>query len=160
MKTSARNACMFCATDKERRGLATAFLALSFVSVLSNPIMAIKAVQSELLCIPNSTGTASRMEKIRVCGGPGLRSCTNIAGIRNTYHVEGILMHKFPANEEQRKIWIEFVRKYRPNLTPTNSSVICSAYFETSCFESRPLSFTKNAVFVCFSYSLSAIASN
>ena len=41
-------------------------------------------------------------------------------------------MHKFPANEEQRKIWIKFVPKHRPNFTPTNSSVICSAYFETS----------------------------
>ena len=65
-------------------------------------------------------------------------------------------MHKFPANEEQRKIWTKFVRKHRPNFTPTNSLVICSAYFETSCFESRLKSFTKNAVFVCFSLSLSA----
>ena len=47
LKTSARNACMFCATDKARLGLAYAFLALSHTRtitqsclylVLSNPI--------------------------------------------------------------------------------------------------------------------------
>ena len=107
--------------------------AILLVSVLSNPI---KAVQSELLFIPNSTSMASSTKRARrgkfcVCGGPGLRSCTN------TYHVEGISMHKFPANEEQRKMWIKFVRKHRPNFTPTNSSVICSAHFETSCFGTR-----------------------
>ena len=46
-------------------------------------------------------------------------------------------MHKFPANEEQRKTWIKFVRKHRPNFTPTNSSVICSTHFDKSCFGTR-----------------------
>ena len=78
-----------------------------------------------------SSTKRARGGKFCVCGGPGLRSCTN------TYHVEGISMHKFPANEEQRKMWIKFVRKHRPNFTPTNSSVICSAHFETSCFATR-----------------------
>ena len=168
LKTSARNACIFCATDKARLGLATAFLALPhtrtitqsclylYYQTLSNPVMAIKAVRSELLCIPNSTSMASstkraRMGKFCVCRGSGLRSCTNTAGIRNTYHVEGISMHKFPANEEQQKICIKFVRKHRPNFTPTNSSVIYSPYFETSCFEFRLKNFRKNAVDICFS---------
>ncbi len=66
--------------------------------------------------------------KYCVCGDPGLRSCTN------TYHVEGISMHKFPENEEQRKIWIKFVQRHRPNFFPSSSSVICSAHFEKSCF--------------------------
>ena len=35
LKTSARNACMFCATDKARLGLATAFLALSHTGTIT-----------------------------------------------------------------------------------------------------------------------------
>ena len=51
--------------------------------------LTIKAVQSELLCILNSTSMASSTKRARrgkfcVCGYPGLHSCTN------TYHVEGI----------------------------------------------------------------------
>ncbi|XP_028419191.1 uncharacterized protein LOC114544898, partial [Dendronephthya gigantea] len=69
--------------------------------------------------------------KILCCGGPGLRSCTN------TYHVEGISMHKFPENEEQRKNWIKLVRRHQPNFVPSKSSVICSTYFEKSCFATR-----------------------
>ena len=106
--------------------------AILSASVLSNPI---KAVQSELLCISKSTSMASSMKRAKrgkfcVCRGPVLRSCTN------TNHVEGISMHKFPANEEEWKIWIKFVRKHWPNFTPTNSSV-CSAHFEKSCFGTR-----------------------
>jgi hypothetical protein len=52
----------------------------------------------------------------------------------NTYHIEGISMHKFPANEEQRKIWIKFVQRHRPNFSPSSSSVICSAHLENSSF--------------------------
>ena len=78
----------------------------------------------------SSTKRAKR-GKFCVCGGPGLRSCTN------TYHIGGISMHKFPANEEQRKIWIKFVQRHRPNFSPSSSSVICSAHFEKSCFATR-----------------------
>ena len=62
LKFSARNACIVCATDKSASRLSYRisctishphYHAILFVSVLSNPIMAIKAVQSELLCIPN-----------------------------------------------------------------------------------------------------------
>lgn len=69
--------------------------------------------------------------KYCVCGGPGLASCTN------TYNVEGISMHKFPENEETRRQWTQFVRRHRPDFSPSNSSVICSAHFEKSCFHTR-----------------------
>ena len=78
----------------------------------------------------SSTKRAKR-GKFCVCGGPGLRSCTN------TYHVEGISMHKFPENDEQRKLWTKFVQRHRPDFFPSNSSVICSAHFEKSCFATR-----------------------
>ena len=69
--------------------------------------------------------------KYCVYGGPGLLSCTN------TYHVEGISMHKFPDNEGQRKLWVKFVRRHRPDFTATSSSVICSVHFEKSCSARR-----------------------
>ena len=78
-----------------------------------------------------SCAKRAKRGKYCVCGGPELRSCTN------TYHIEGISMHKFPENEEQRKIWTRFVQKHRPNFEPTSLSVICSAHFEKSCFATR-----------------------
>ena len=72
-----------------------------------------------------------KSRKYCVCGGPGLASCTN------TYEVEGISLHKFPQDEEQRKKWVNFVRRHRAGFTPSSSSVICSAHFESSCFSTR-----------------------
>ena len=46
-------------------------------------------------------------------------------------------MHKFPENEEQRKLWAKFGRRHRPDFTATSSSVIYSAHFEKSCFATR-----------------------
>ena len=79
----------------------------------------------------SSSTKRARRGKYCVCEGPGLHSCTN------TYHIEGISMHKFPENEEQRKIWTKFVQRHRPNFSPSSSSVICSAHFDKSCFATR-----------------------
>ena len=68
------------------------------------------------------------------CGGPGGISCTN------STRTPGISMHKFPRKEkkpQEYKLWVQFVRKHRLNFTPTNSSAICSAHFETSCYPMR-----------------------
>ena len=78
-----------------------------------------------------SSAKRSKRGKYCVCGGPGLLSCTN------TYNVEGISMHKFPKNEEQRKLWVKFVRRHRRDFISTSSSVICSVHFEKSCFATR-----------------------
>jgi hypothetical protein len=69
-----------------------------------------------------------------VCGGPGGVSCTNSAG------KPGISMHKFPSKEkkpDEWKLWVQFVRKHRPDFTPTLSSAICSVHFERSCYPLR-----------------------
>ena len=95
LKTSSRNARIFCATDIARLGLASAF-PVGIETHTCTLTLTIKAVQSELFCISS-------------CGDPGLRSCTN------TNHIEGISIYKFLANEEQRKMWIKFVQKHRPN---------------------------------------------
>ena len=66
-----------------------------------------------------------------VCGGPGGVSC------KNTTHTPGIIMHKFPSEKtkvEERRLWTKFVRRHRPNFSPTPYSVVCSAHFEASCY--------------------------
>ena len=65
-------------------------------------------------------------------GGPNLVSCAN------TWYTEGISMHMFPKEETdslRRKKWINFVRKHRPYFTPTSNSCLCSAHFESSCYD-------------------------
>ena len=80
-----------------------------------------------------SSAKRAKRGKFCVCGGPGMRSCTN------TYHVDGISMHKFPENEEHRKLWVKFVRRHRPDFAATSSSFICSAHFDKACFATRYL---------------------
>ena len=66
-----------------------------------------------------------------VCSGPGGVSC------KNTTHKPGIIMHKFPLEKtrvEERRLWTKFVRRHRPNFSPTPYSVVCSAHFEASCY--------------------------
>ena len=68
------------------------------------------------------------------CGGPSGVSCTNSVG------TPGISMHKFPSKEkkfDEWRLWLQFVRKHRPNFTPTRYSAICSAHFERSCYPLR-----------------------
>ena len=133
---------LFTATYKAHLGLTTAFprrhKTSKPCSYAIDSILPIRAGQFGLLCISNSTIMASSTKRARwgkfcVCRSPGLRSCTN------TYHVQGISKHKFPAHEKQRKMWVKFVRKHRQNFTPTSSSVICSAHFEELCFGTRYL---------------------
>ena len=69
-----------------------------------------------------------------VCGGRSGVSCTNSAS------TPGISMHKFPSKEKKAglwKLWVQFVRKHRPNFTPTLYSAVCSAHFERSCYPLR-----------------------
>lgn len=71
--------------------------------------------------------------KYCVAGGPKEVSCTN------SQFTPGISMHVFPSlsNEEttrQRRLWISFVRRHRPNFQATASSFLCSCHFDANCF--------------------------
>ena len=87
--------------------------------------------RAEKLIRTYSMASRAKRGKSCVCGAPGLKSCNN------TYGVQGISMHKFPEDEEVRKNWVKFVRRHRPNYTPTSAAVVCSAHFEESCFATR-----------------------
>ena len=70
-----------------------------------------------------------------VAGGPNKVSCKN-----NSYS-ECISMHYFPKDEIVRKKWTNFVQKHRKNFVPSNKSCLCSAHFDKSCYENRPIPF-------------------
>lgn len=58
-----------------------------------------------------------------------------VAGCSNTTK-EDVSLHKFPKDVTLRKIWTSKVKLTRGNWKgPTDTSVICSAHFETSDFE-------------------------
>ena len=67
-----------------------------------------------------------------VAGGPEGRRCTNCT------HTEGKSMHAFPKDPSTRRLWTKFVQLHRSDfLRPTNTSVLCSDHFNTSCFAFR-----------------------
>ena len=51
----------------------------------------------------------------------------------------GILVHYFPKDESLRQKWTQFVRTHRKDFEPKNSSCLCSAHFDDSCFERKPV---------------------
>ena len=69
--------------------------------------------------------------KFCVAGGPQNVSCNNNS------KTEGISLHKFPRNKICYNQWTRFVQRHRANWQPSKTSVLCSAYFELSCFEQR-----------------------
>ena len=66
-------------------------------------------------------------------GGPNKTNCWNKTGS------PGISMHYFPSNETVRQKWIRFVRIHRKDFIPKKSSTLCSAHFDDSCFEHKPV---------------------
>ena len=46
-------------------------------------------------------------------------------------------MHTFPKNKIARDQWTRFVQRHRANWKPSAISVLCSAHFQSSCFEQR-----------------------
>ena len=68
--------------------------------------------------------------------GPNKVNCSNKAG------TPGISMHYFPKEESLRQKWTRFVRINRDDFVPKKSSCLCSAHFDDSCFEYKPVSLT------------------
>ena len=66
--------------------------------------------------------------------GPNKVNCSN----KTT--MPGISMHYFPKEESLRQKWTRFVRINRNDFVPKKSSWLCSAHFEDSCFEHKPVS--------------------
>ena len=62
--------------------------------------------------------------------------CSNKTG------TPGISMHYFPKEESLRQKWTRFVRINRDDFVPKKSSCLCSAHFDDSCFEHKPVSLT------------------
>eukprot|EP00795_Rhopilema_esculentum_P005660 gene5660-10898_t len=75
--------------------------------------------------------TVKRGGKYCVAGAAGNKSC------QNTSYTNGISMHRFPKNEETRRKWTNFVRRHRPNFSPTSTSHLCSAHFAPTSFTRR-----------------------
>lgn len=67
-------------------------------------------------------------------GGPNKVNCSNKTG------TPGISMHYFPKEESLRQKWTRFVRINRKDFVPKKSSCLCSAHFDDSCFEHKPVS--------------------
>ncbi|XP_068760564.1 uncharacterized protein [Montipora capricornis] len=66
-------------------------------------------------------------------GGPNKVNCSNKTG------TPGISMHYFPKEESLRQKWTRFVRINRKDFVPKKSSCLCSAHFDDSCFEHKPV---------------------
>ena len=69
-------------------------------------------------------------------GGPNKVNCSNKTG------TPGISMHYFPKEESLRQKWMRFVWINRDDFVLTKSSCLCSAHFDDSCFEHKPVSLT------------------
>ena len=67
-------------------------------------------------------------------GGPNKVNCSNKT------RTPGISMHYFPKEESLWQKWTRFVRINRRDFVPKKSSCLCSAHFDDSCFEHKPLS--------------------
>ena len=67
-------------------------------------------------------------------GGPNKVNCSNKTG------TPGISMHYFAKEESLRQKWTRFVLINRKDFVPKKSSCLCSAHFEDSCFEQKPVS--------------------
>ena len=80
--------------------------------------------------LPSCSAPKRKGGKYCAAGGPSGVSCNN------GQFTEGISMHKFPSekNPRQRKLWLSFVLRHRPNYRATNSSYLCSLHFDSSCF--------------------------
>ena len=69
-------------------------------------------------------------------GGPNKVNCSNKTG------TPGISMHYFPKEESLRQKWMQFVQINLDDFVPKKSSCLCSAHFDNSCLEHKPVSLT------------------
>ncbi|XP_061662263.1 zinc finger protein 771-like isoform X3 [Syngnathoides biaculeatus] len=61
-----------------------------------------------------------------------------IAGFCSNTREDGFTLHMFPKDPIRRQKWIAQVQRTRALWVPNDRSVLCSAHFEESCFDSRP----------------------
>ncbi|XP_054644388.1 zinc finger protein 37-like isoform X1 [Dunckerocampus dactyliophorus] len=61
-----------------------------------------------------------------------------VAGFCSNTREEGISLFRFPKDPIRRDKWTRQVQRTRTKWTPSNSSVLCSAHFEDSCFDTIP----------------------
>lgn len=69
-----------------------------------------------------------------VAGGPGRISCGN------SQYTPDVSIHHFPDKNKDKKRymqWVRFVRRHRPNWSPSSQTILCSIHFEESCFTMR-----------------------
>ena len=69
-------------------------------------------------------------------GGPNKVNCSNKT------ETPGISMHYFPKEESFWQKWTRFVWINRDDLVLKESSCLCSAHSDNSCFEHKPVSLT------------------
>ncbi|KAK6174114.1 hypothetical protein SNE40_017451 [Patella caerulea] len=60
-------------------------------------------------------------------------SCAAIKCTNRQYKGCGQTFHRFPSKEEEKKLWLEKVK--RENFVPSPKAVLCSDHFEASCFD-------------------------
>ena len=74
-----------------------------------------------------------RRGKERYCcaGAPNDRRCMN-----HSYTL-GVSMHVFPKKEQQRRQWVQFVRRHRAGFTATATPALCSIHFKPTDFVRR-----------------------
>lgn len=61
-------------------------------------------------------------------------SCTN------TQFTEDVSFHYFPdktSDQRRHQQWVRFVRRHRPNFTPSKYSSLCSVHFDDNCYTMR-----------------------
>ncbi|XP_061662815.1 uncharacterized protein LOC133493464 [Syngnathoides biaculeatus] len=61
-----------------------------------------------------------------------------VAGFCSNTREDGFSLHKFPKDPIYREKWTAQVQRTRALWVPHERSVLCSAHFEESCFDSRP----------------------
>ena len=80
----------------------------------------------------HTTKTTKYLGKYCVAGNSNNESC------KNNSSTPGISMHEFPKpGNRLRNLWIQFVKRHRPNWQPSPYSCLCSAHFEQQCFHQR-----------------------
>ena len=58
---------------------------------------------------------------------------------KNTSYTSDISMHCFPRDEGLRRLWIQFVMRYRTKFAPSQNSTLCSDHFAPTSFERKLL---------------------
>nr|XP_057941933.1 peroxynitrite isomerase THAP4-like isoform X2 [Doryrhamphus excisus] len=61
-----------------------------------------------------------------------------VAGFCSNTRADGVSLFTFPKDPIRRSKWTRQVQRTRAKWMPSNSSVLCSAHFEDTCFDASP----------------------